>query len=79
MNEVMNGANSALKDQTLSLLSRETNKTYIYKNEYTRFNDYDNMVDMKLNMVKHPVKRQRLDVGKQVGTSEGDTGNCPPG
>ena len=28
MNEVMNGANSALKDQTLSLLSRETNKTY---------------------------------------------------
>ena len=29
-NEVMNGANSALKDQTLSLLSRETNKTYIY-------------------------------------------------
>ena len=47
-NEVMNGANSALKDQTLSLLSRETTKTYIYRNEYTRFNDYDKMVDMKI-------------------------------
>ena len=40
-NEVMNGTNSALKDQTLSLLSRETNKTYIYANGYTRFNDND--------------------------------------
>ena len=38
-NEVMNGTNSALKDQTLSLLSRETNKTYT--NGYTRFNDND--------------------------------------
>ena len=46
----MNGTDSALKDQTLSLLSRETNKTYIYKNEFTRFNDYDKMVDMKWNM-----------------------------
>ena len=49
-NEVMNGANSALKVQTLSLLSRETNKTYIYRNEYTRSNDYDKMVDMKIEM-----------------------------
>ena len=49
-NESMNGANSALKDQTLSLLSRKTNKAYIYKNEYTWFNDYDKMVDMKLEM-----------------------------
>ena len=38
-NEVMNGTNSALKDQTLSLLSHET-----------RFNDYDKMVDMKWKM-----------------------------
>ena len=49
-NEVMNGANSALKDQTVSLLSREINKTYVYRNEYTRFNDYDRMVDMKIEM-----------------------------
>ena len=53
MNEVMNGANSALKDQTLSLLSCETNKIYIYKNEFTRFNDYDNMVDMKLKVTQY--------------------------
>ena len=46
----MNGTDSALKDQTLSLLSRETKGTYIYKNEITRFNDYDKMVDMKWNM-----------------------------
>ena len=44
----MNGSNSALKDQTLSLLSRETNKTYVFKNEDTRFNDYEKMVDMKI-------------------------------
>ena len=41
----MNGTDSASKDQTLSLLSRETNQTYIYKNEITRFNGYDKMVD----------------------------------
>ena len=43
----MNGTDSASKDQTLSLLSRETNQTYIYKNEITRFNGYDKMVDGK--------------------------------
>ena len=43
----MNGTDSALNDQTLSLLNRETNKTYIYTNGYTRFNDKIKMVDMK--------------------------------
>ena len=47
----MNGTDSALKDQTLSLLSRETNKTYIYTQMDTPGSmTMIKMVDMRWNM-----------------------------